>query len=111
MMAIVINDLAFLDSLESSFTLNLIKPLSSVDGKETFNSLVIKEPCFSQIEQFYDEQSKNGNMSAMGLLISLLSDPLIPQNIIKSMNYRDYRKAEKYLLDFLRYPPSFGGTQ
>lgn len=66
MMATVINDLAFLDSLESSFTLNLIKPLSSVDGKETFNSLVIKEPCFSQIE--HDEQSKNGNMSAMGLL-------------------------------------------
>ncbi|ASX25912.1 Mor transcription activator family protein [Candidatus Williamhamiltonella defendens] len=37
MMATVINDLAFLDSLESSFTQNLIKPLSSVDGKETFN--------------------------------------------------------------------------
>lgn len=110
-MANVVNDLSFLDGLESSFTLNLIKPLKSADGKETYNSFVINEPSFSQIEQFYDEQSKNGNMSAMGLLISILSDPLVPLNIIKGMNYRDYRKAERYLLDFLRYPPSFGGTQ
>lgn len=110
-METVTNDLSFLDGLESSFTLNLIKPLSSADGKETYNSIVLNEPSFSQIEQFYHEQSKNGNMSAMGILISLLSEPLVPHNIIKTMNYRDYRKAERYLLDFLRYPPSLGGTQ
>lgn len=110
-MATVISDLSFLDSLEPSFTLNLIKPLSSADGKETYNSFVISEPCFTHIEQFYVEQSKNGNMSAMGLLISLLSDPLVPANVIKGMNYRDYRKAEKYLLGFLRYPQSPGEMQ
>lgn len=103
-MGTVINDLSFLDSLEPSFTLKLIKPLKSADGKETYNSFVINEPSFSHIIQFYDEQSKNGNMSAMGLLISLLSDPLVPVNIIQGMNYRDYRKAEGYLLPFLKYP-------
>jgi hypothetical protein len=39
-------------------------------------------------------------MAAMGLLISLLSDPLVPINVIQGMNYRDYRKAEQYLLGF-----------
>ncbi|MEP8861368.1 phage tail assembly protein [Enterobacter asburiae] len=103
-MGTVVSDLSFLDTLEPSFTLTLIKPLKSADGKETYNSFVINEPSFTQIEQFYHEQSKNGNMAAMGLLISLLSDPLVPLNVIQGMNYRDYRKAEQYLLGFLKYP-------
>lgn len=103
-MANIISDLSFLDELESSFTLNLIKPLKSADGKETYNSFILNEPSFSQVEQFYHEQAKNGNMSAMGVLISLLSEPLVPLNIVQTMNYRDYRKAEQYLLGFLKYP-------
>lgn len=103
-MGTVVSDLSFLDSLEPSFTLNLIKPLQSADGKEVYNSIVIKEPSFIHIEQFYNEQSKNGNMSAMGLLISILSEPLIPMNVVKGMNFRDYRKVEQYLVGFLKYP-------
>lgn len=103
-----VKDIPFLDGLQPSFTLDLRMPLTSPDGKETYNRVVINEPNFTQVEAFYREQVKNGNMAAMGLLISLTSDPQILPDVIRVMNYRDYRKAERYLLDFLRYPSSSG---
>lgn len=82
-------DLTYLDNLEPSIVISLRKKLSSVDKKEEYSSITINEPCFSQVDQFYKEQEKNGNMAAISLLISLCSAPLVPQNILATMNYRD----------------------
>ncbi|ECY3258284.1 hypothetical protein AU577_16895 [Salmonella enterica subsp. enterica serovar Alachua] len=103
-------DLSYLENLEPSITISLRKRIKSVDGKEEFAELTINEPCFTHIEKFYRNSEKDGAMAAFAVLISELSSPTVPLNAVQFMNYRDYKKAEVYLLDFLKSPILAGET-
>lgn len=88
----------------------LRKRIKSADGKEEFTELTLNEPCFTHIETFFRNSEKDGAMAAFSVLISELSSPTVPLQAVQLMNYRDYKKAEVYLLDFLKSPGSTGGT-
>jgi hypothetical protein len=62
----VVSDLSFLDTLEPSFTLTLIKPLKSADGKETYNSFVINEPSFPKLNSFIMSNLKTATWPLWG---------------------------------------------
>ncbi|EPI9084583.1 phage tail assembly protein, partial [Yersinia enterocolitica] len=46
---------------------------------------------------------KNGSLSGMGLLISLVSN--VPREAIKKMAFTDYKVCEVYMMSFLAYSP------
>ncbi|TKI02897.1 phage tail assembly protein [Martelella alba] len=90
--------------LERTKTITLVKPISDNSGKQTWEALDLCEPTLLQVQQFYDEQTKAGGLSAMGLLISLLS--AVPREVIKKLAITDYKACEGYLLGFLNYSPT-----
>lgn len=102
-------DISYLDELEPSIRIPLRKRIKSADGKEEFAELTLNEPCFTHIETFFRNSEKDGAMAAFSVLISELSSPTVPLQAVRLMNYRDYKKAEVYLLDFLKSPDSTGG--
>ncbi|MBK5145996.1 phage tail assembly protein [Budviciaceae bacterium BWR-B9] len=89
--------------LERSKTINLVKPITWDTTKTTYEFVELSEPILLQVQQFYDDQTKNGSLSAMGLLISLVSN--IPREAIKRMAFTDYKECENYLMGFLMYSP------
>lgn len=89
---------------ERSKTFPLVKPISDNSGKQTWEAIDLSEPTLLQVQQFYDEQAKAGALSAMGLLIALLST--VPREVIKKMAFTDYKGCEEYLLGFLNYSPT-----
>jgi hypothetical protein len=90
--------------LERSKTITLVKPISDNSGKQTWEAIDLSEPTLLQVQQFYDEQAKAGALSAMGLLIALLS--AVPREVIKKMAFTDYKTCETYLMGFLSYSPT-----
>lgn len=94
--------------LEKSTVIPLSVPLSSDALKQTWESLPLKAPVLSQVEQFYDAQAKRGSLPAMRLLLSLTSG--VPESVLSGMDFIDYRKCEEYLLIFLSWKPSGDGS-
>lgn len=90
--------------LERTKTINLVKPISDNSGKQTWEALELCEPTLLQVQQFFDEQTKNGSLLGMSLLISLLSG--VPREVVKKMAFTDYKACEEYLLGFLNYYPA-----
>ncbi|CCQ38777.1 MULTISPECIES: phage tail assembly protein [Yersinia] len=92
-----------MSELERSKTISLVKPISHEATKTTYEAIELSEPTLLQVQQFYDEQSKNGSLSGMGLLISLVSN--VPREAIKKMAFTDYKVCEVYMMSFLAYSP------
>ncbi|CNL74156.1 phage tail assembly protein [Yersinia kristensenii] len=89
--------------LERTKTIPLVKPISHEATKTTYEVIELSEPVLIQVQQFYDEQTKSGSLSAMGLLISLVSG--VPREAIKKMAFTDYKACEVYMMSFLAYSP------
>ncbi|ELI8122864.1 TPA: phage tail assembly protein [Yersinia enterocolitica] len=92
-----------MSELERSKTIPLVKAISHEATKTTYESIELSEPILIQVQQFYDEQAKSGALSAMGLLISLVSN--VPREAIKKMAFTDYKACEVYMMSFLAYSP------
>ncbi|EKN3986914.1 phage tail assembly protein [Yersinia enterocolitica] len=92
-----------MSELERTKTITLIKPISHEATKTTYEFIELSEPVLIQVQQFYDEQAKSGALSAMGLLISLVSN--VPREAIKKMAFTDYKACEVYMMSFLAYSP------
>ncbi|ANI28911.1 hypothetical protein PL78_03520 [Yersinia entomophaga] len=92
-----------MSELERSKTITLVKPISYEANKTTYETIELGEPVLIQVQQFYDEQAKSGALSAMGLLISLVSS--VPREAIKKMAFTDYKACEVYMMGFLTYSP------
>lgn len=92
-----------MSELERSKTISLVKPISHEATKTTYEAIELSEPTLLQVQQFYDEQSKNGALSAMGLLITLVSG--VPREAVKKMAFTDYKVCEVYMMRFLAYSP------
>ena len=93
-----------MSELERSKTIALVKPISHEATKTTYEVVELSEPVLLQVQQFYDEQAKSGSLSAMGLLISLVSN--VPREAIKKMAFTDYKACEVYMMSFLTYSPA-----
>ncbi|MBK5075088.1 phage tail assembly protein [Budviciaceae bacterium CWB-B4] len=96
-----------MSELERAKTIQLIKSISDNATKMTYEEINLSEPVLLQVQQFYDEQTKSGSLSAMGLLIALVSG--IPREAIKKMAFTDYKACEVYLMSFLSYSPPVSG--
>ncbi|AVX38518.1 phage tail assembly protein [Yersinia massiliensis] len=92
-----------MSELERTKTITLVKPISHDATKTTYEFIELSEPVLLQVQQFYDEQAKSGALSAMGLLISLVSN--VPREAIKKMAFTDYKSCEVYMMSFLAYSP------
>ena len=83
--------------------ITLSEPIESTSTKTTYEYVELKEPVLIQVKQFYDEHQKNGALSAMSLLITLLSG--IPKDALNKMAFTDYKNCEVFLTGFLNYSP------
>ncbi|ARZ01736.1 phage tail assembly protein [Yersinia ruckeri] len=92
-----------MSELERTKTITLVKPIGHEAMKTTYEAIELSEPVLLQVQQFYDEQAKSGALSAMGLLISLVSN--VPREAIKKMAFTDYKACEVYMMSFLAYSP------
>lgn len=90
-----------MSELERTKTITLVKPISHDATKTTYEHIELGEPVLIQVQQFYDEQAKTGSLSAMGMLISLVSN--VPREAIKKMAFTDYKACEEYMMSFLTY--------
>ncbi len=93
-----------MSALERSKIISLVKPIADNAGKQTWEQLELNEPTLLQVQQFYDEQNKKGALSAMGLLITLLTG--VPREVVNKLAFTDYRDCEAFLLGFLNYSPT-----
>jgi len=88
---------------EKNISIALEKPLSDATGKHIWEAVELHEPALIEVHQFYEEQKKNGALSAVGLLISLLS--AIPLNVVKGISFTRFKQCEAFLLTFLNFKP------
>lgn len=88
---------------EKKISIALDKPLSDATGKLVWEAIELHEPALIEVHQFYEEQKKNGALSAVGLLISLLS--AIPLNVVKGISFTRFKQCEAFLLTFLNFKP------
>lgn len=88
---------------EKKISIALEKPLSDATGKLVWETVELHEPALIEVHQFYEEQKKNGALSAVGLLISLLS--AIPLNVVKGIPFSRFKQCEAFLLTFLNFKP------
>ena len=95
-----------MSELERTKTITLVKPINHDATKTTYEAIELSEPVLLQVQQFYDEQAKSGSLSAMGLLIAMVSN--VPREAIKKMAFTDYKACEVYMMSFLAYSPPLG---
>jgi hypothetical protein len=89
--------------LERTKTITLIAPLEGAEKNVTYESLQLKAPALVQVEQFYERQATQTSLSAMRLLICLVTG--VPEGQLQKMDYIDFKKCEEYLLGFLTWKP------
>lgn len=89
--------------LERIKVITLTKPLVDDAQKTRYEELELKAPTLNQAEQFYEKQSSSTSLSAMRLLIALVTDTR--ESVLQPMDFIDFRKCEDYLLSFLTWKP------
>lgn len=87
--------------LERTRTIPLAKSIEDKDLKTTYEMLNLQAPTLSQAEQFFQKQSAENALSAMRLLIMLVSG--VRETALQQMDFVDYRKCEEFLLGFLTW--------
>lgn len=93
--------------LEKTKVIPLSKMLEDKTQKAAWEQIELREPVLLEVEQFYDKEAKSTVISAMRLLISLVSG--IPESVLGRMAYSDYKQCEEFLMGFLAYSSSKGG--
>ncbi|EHJ8971180.1 phage tail assembly protein [Salmonella enterica] len=86
-------------------TVTLKKPLEREGVR--YEEITLSEPALIQVEQFYDMQKKTNALTAMRLLISLVSQ--VPESALRQMRYTDFLQCEAYMTRFLTWTPSGSG--
>lgn len=92
-----------MEEMVKSIRILLNKPLTDASGKLVWEAVELHEPALIEVSQFFDEQKKNGALSAAGLLISLLSG--IPPTVVKRLPFASFKQCEAFLLTFLNFKP------
>lgn len=81
-------------------------PLEDERLKARFEQLTLKAPTLAQAEQFYTRQASTNSLSAMRLMIALVSEESITETTLQKMDFIDFRRCEVYLLGFLTWKSS-----
>lgn len=81
-------------------------PLEDERLKARFEQLTLKAPTLAQAEQFYTRQASTNSLSAMRLMIALVSEESITETTLQKMDFIDFRRCEVYLLGFLTWTSS-----
>jgi hypothetical protein len=83
--------------MEDTKTITLKKSVEF--NAETFHELHLREPVADEIDKFSKASEKDGAVSALLLLISLVTG--IPKPAIGKIGARDMKAAERFLSSFL----------
>ncbi len=89
---------------EEELTIQLDEPVTSLNGKEAWESLTLREPTFAEVSDFYRETRKTNEHDAMAVLISVISG--VNLMAVKKLPIRKFREAQAYLLGFLNWFPT-----
>ncbi|ELN0130428.1 phage tail assembly protein [Raoultella planticola] len=89
--------------LERTKIITLTTPLEDVAQKTRYEQLELKAPTLSQVEKFYEKQESSTAISAMCLLIAMVTDTR--ESALAPMDYIDFCKCKEYLLGFLNWKP------
>ncbi|MFK3911373.1 phage tail assembly protein [Enterobacter cancerogenus] len=90
--------------LEESLTIELDKPICTLNGRESWEQITLHEPNFNEVDAFYKESRSSSEFNAMASLIATVSG--VNLMAIKALPIRKFREAQAYLLGFLNYFPS-----
>lgn len=88
---------------EEVLTIELDEAVSTLNGKESWERITLREPNFAEVSDFYRESRKANEHDAMAGLIAVISG--VNLMAVKKLPIRKFREAQAYLLDFLNYFP------
>ncbi|EDN0016682.1 hypothetical protein CXO92_21770 [Salmonella enterica subsp. enterica serovar Poona] len=88
---------------DDELTIELNEAVSTLNGKESWERIVLREPNFAEVSDFYRESRKTSEHDAMAVLISVISG--VNLMAVKKLPIRKFREAQAYLLGFLNYFP------
>ncbi|WP_049856605.1 phage tail assembly protein [Trabulsiella odontotermitis] len=89
---------------EEELTIKLDDAVSTLNGKESWERITLREPNFAEVSDFYRESRKTNEHDAMAVLISVISG--VNLMAVKKLPIRKFREAQAYLLGFLNYFPT-----
>ncbi len=89
---------------EEVLTIELDEAVSTLNGKESWECITLREPNFAEVSDFYRESRKTNEHDAMAGLIAVISG--VNLMAVKKLPIRKFREAQAYLLGFLNYFPN-----
>lgn len=92
------------EEFKEELTITLDKPISTLNGQESWQSFTLREPIFAEVDEFYKEARKTNENFAMAKMISAISG--VNVMALQKIPIRQFREAQAYLLDFLNYFPT-----
>jgi len=95
----------------ASLVIQLEKPVTSLNGREAWQEINLREPTFAEVGKFYADKEQESERAAMVGLMEQLSG--VNRFAIGKMPLSKFREGQAYLLGFLTYFPTWtsGGNQ
>lgn len=85
--------------------IKLDKPITSLNGREAWESVSLREPTFAEVGKFYDDKELKNERAAMLSLMAELSG--VNLFALGKMPLSQFREGQAYLLGFLTYFPTW----
>ncbi|EDD0485881.1 hypothetical protein AHU51_24270, partial [Salmonella enterica subsp. enterica serovar Give] len=76
---------------DDELTIELDEAVSTLNGKESWERIVLREPNFAEVSDFYRESRKTSEHDAMAVLISVISG--VNLMAVKKLPIRKFREA------------------
>ena len=87
------------------YVIQLDKQISSLNGREAWETVPLREPTFAEVCKFYDDKEVKTERAAMLSLMAELSG--VNLFALGKMPLSKFREAQAYLLGFLTYFPTW----
>ncbi|MFU9136729.1 phage tail assembly protein [Erwinia tasmaniensis] len=87
------------------YVIQLEKPVTTLNGREAWEAVPLREPTFAEVGKFYEEKERKNERAAMlGLMAELSGVNLFA---LGKMPLSQFREGQAYLLGFLTYFPTW----
>lgn len=87
------------------FVIALNKAITSLNGREAWEEVKLREPTFAEVGKFYEEKEQKNERTAMLSLMAELSE--VNRFALSKMPLSQFREGQAYLLGFLTYFPTW----
>lgn len=87
------------------YRIGLDKPVTSLNGREAWEEITLREPNFAEVGKFHDEKELKDERAAMLSLMAELSG--VNRFALSKIPLSKFREGQAYLLGFLTYFPTW----